>query len=78
MPAKRRIRFRLLDHRLMGGRELLAARVVGGLAGRIDEAFHRLDQQRKACLTVTRNREVDILIASEVLIIGLHIRVAEP
>jgi len=76
IPADGGVRLGLLDHGEPGLRELLAARLEGRLAALIDQPTDRLGERRQRRLAVAGNREVDILVAPEVLIVRLLEQVA--
>src|SRR5262249_60802190 len=72
VPADGGIRLRLLERRQPYLRELLATRLERRPPAVVDQPFHLLDQHRQARLGVTRNGEIDFLVAPEVLIVGLQ------
>src|SRR6266849_2751673 len=76
IPADRGVRLRLFDGGKLCRGELLATGLKCGFAALVDLAFHLLDQDRKARFGVARDVEVDLLIAAEILIVGLHVEAA--
>src|SRR5437773_12500175 len=76
VPADGRVRFCLFARRVMRLRELLAARLEGGLAARVGESLDLFGQRRQARLAVARDRQVDFVAAPEVPVIGLHVKIA--
>ena len=76
IPSDRRVGFRLLDHRQMGGGELLAAGGAGRLAAFVHEVLHRLGQHGQRRLAIACDVEIDILPAAKILIIGFQVEIA--
>src|SRR5262249_9503269 len=76
VPPDGRVRLCLFAGRLVRLRELLAARLEGGLAVCVDELLDLFGQRRQARFAVARDREVNFVETPEVLVIGLHVEIA--
>ncbi len=78
IPAHGRIRAHPLQRRQPQPRKLLAARLVGRFAAVVEEPLHRFGERRQRRLAVAGDGEVEILVAREVLIVGLEVEIAGP